>query len=120
MKFSQTREELLINTVSRFSLKNRGINKNGKCSYTSGCAIGVEVRKSVAEKLEKKGYGISNPGEYKLLPNRLKRMGIEFLEEIQNMHDFSGNWNERGISERGKSKANEIIDNFRLKLNHLK
>lgn len=124
MKKSKTREELLLNTIERFDAKTRAYDEaSGGCAYHLGdgrrCAIGAEVTVSAAKKLQKdyNGMGITSDVFF-ALPKRLKNMGQNYLEAIQNLHDDSRFWDDEGLTIRGKREVNRIIDEFDLELKH--
>ena len=120
MQKSQTRQELLDNTVRHFNSMNRSI-KDGTlndCMYRSedgyGCAIGREISDDLAKKLNNVSFG-SVDNIFDKLPLRLKNLGVNFLREIQFLHDLSGHWNKDGLSNIGRENVDRICEKFQLK-----
>ena len=120
MQKSRTRQELLDNTVRHFNSTNRSI-KDGTlndCMYRSGdgcgCAIGREISDDLAKKLNNVSFGIVD-NIFDKLPLRLKNLGVNFLREIQFLHDLSWHWNEVGLSNIGRENVDRICEKFQLK-----
>lgn len=121
---SRTRQELLDNTIKRYAQtpKKRATNYHGGCDYLTKdgrrCAIGAELTELQAKKLEQKGgeigeYGITSLFEY--IPKRLKIMGLNFLLDIQGLHDTHEYWDSEGLTEEGQSRINYIKEYYNLK-----
>lgn len=122
-KKSQTREELLMNTIERFNSDNRAeVNDIGQYCTKNGrrCAIGIEVSLAKAKYLEDSFKGSNAKGVLNELPKRLQKMGLLFLLDIQDLHDDEDYWDEEGLSESGKTNANKIIKKHNLKLDPIK
>lgn len=99
----------------------RCIAKNGNCLYnppkgslSAGCAIGMYIiNTSTAKKMDKQGsipYVSRN-----LLPKWMQKVDINFLTDIQDLHDTTNNWNTIGLSEYGKNSVRSIADHYDLK-----
>ena len=123
MEKSRTRKELLDNTIARYNIANRARNGSG-CSYIimadgvknkgGRCAIGAEVSKDTAIALEETGASVAEDATFVLLPPRLKRLGQEFLEQVQLLHDVDENWNTRGLSKIGREEVRNIREDYNL------
>ncbi len=126
LQISNTREELLENTINHFNRGNRGVDDRGKCTYinrrTEGrCAIGRELTEELAIKVTNySNCSVSSNQVYNKLPERLKEMGDYFLRRIQSLHDNEFNWDVDGLSEIGYSGARDIIKIYNLDLELLK
>ena len=108
--FLKTRKEkkldLLNDTINYYNTNNRGIDpSNGKCSYAFDCAIGRLIPDM---ELKKKFGNLPINLVYDHLPNKLKKFDLQFLTFIQNLHDIEENWNEKGLSQRGKEQVEFI------------
>lgn len=123
-KFSQTKQELLQNTVNFYNSNNRAVSSN-KCQYITKscnrCAIGREVQLNLATQLEDmdvssdySGSSVSNSKIFNILPKRLTNMGQDFLVSIQNLHDAKTCWDENGLSNAGKHQVDAIISAYNL------
>lgn len=110
----------LNETIAFYNSSNRCVLDN-ICRYapltaqTPGCAIG----RTLKPKLKKELDLLSDNGEsfltvFKLLPNRLKILGKDFLGKVQNLHDSKRNWDENGLSEFGQREATYIKSLFEL------
>ncbi len=120
---SETREELLKNTINHFNSNNRGLivfvgwDLEDMCSYINKetgnrCAIGRELPEELAVKLAENSNGaVDHHNVYIELPDRLKRMGVDFLSYIQLLHDNDENWDENGLSMEGL----RFVDNIKMK-----
>lgn len=114
---SMNRQQLLNNTVNHFNSENRCVDKEGVgCRYrfnNRGCAIGREISDSLSEESDLlRSSGVIKI--YNKLPNRLKRMGLDFLNEIQKLHDSGYFWSEKGLSNGGKIRLKRICKRFKL------
>jgi len=111
---SKTKLELLNNTAARYNINTRAVNVKGCCSYITEdgkkCAIGAEVRNP--SKLV--NGGVLNDYVFSALPKRLQKMGLDFLSDIQSLHDKPINWNERGLSEKGSDRFEQIKSAYNL------
>lgn len=112
--------EFLNKTIEKYTLKNRGYNKEREvCFYSPsnespGCAIGSEVSLEIAKKLDEINYGVNDNYTFNLLPDNLKQLGQNFLTAIQNLHDTELFWDIEGLSDIGKNQVNNIKEKFDL------
>ena len=118
MQKSNNRQELFDNTIKHFNSINRATNDNGGCKYRldgKGCAIGREISDKLAKKLDIAEVNVvSSTNIFDKLPQRLQRMGRQFLFSIQELHDVHDNWNENGLSEDGIKEAKLIAEKYKL------
>jgi hypothetical protein len=125
MALSKTKEELLTRLINRKQPQAMRIEID-MCTYdhevNGGCAIGSEVSKKKALELEVIGGGIIDDHIFEALPKRLKKIGREFLKEVQSLHDNDINW-EKGRtgessvwSNRGQRRINELITEFTVNI----
>ena len=120
MQKSQTRQELLDNTVRHFNSTNRSLRNDASnvCLYRSedgyGCAIGREISDELAEKLNLVSFG-SVINTFSELPPRLRRFGMKFLCDVQILHDVLGYWDKSGLSYLGREAVKEICEEYQLK-----
>lgn len=115
----QKRLEFLEEMVEYYSenTNRRCVSESGNCYYnpvaakkqniSEGCAIGRKIPRELQEELDKLG-GVSNNEVFEKLPVELQKLSQNFLTKIQNLHDYSINWNKLGISERGVEEVNDI------------
>ena len=118
---STTRQELLDNTIKFYNLNNRCVTGLG-CRYrynNKACAIGREISDELANRLDNEFISAqcSNNDVFKLLPIRLQKMGSNFLNDIQILHDNAYNWTKKGLSENGKSVVKGICYEYNLNYN---
>ena len=118
LKVKQLR--FLNKTINRFNSTNRGNNVDWEgeetgCSYTAGCAIGVEISKKLRKDLDSRdGTSVNCDSTFNKLPKHLKELTQEFLHRIQRLHDQADAWNEKGLSSYGKNVADDIKTKFGL------
>jgi hypothetical protein len=129
-----TRLEFLESTI-KYYVENpqRRCNKDGTCFYSpasvgkegisGGCAIGRFIDPDLALELDaevKPGFGLGITGvirrqEYKeRLPKWMQKMNIDFLEDVQSLHDDGIYWNDWGLTDAGKRKVDSIKKNYKL------
>ena len=81
LQHSETKQELLENTINHFNSTNRSVTPVGYgCKYRTrdgkGCAIGRELDEKLANSLDKLPSSVvKNETVFNLLPQRLKDMG---------------------------------------------
>lgn len=112
----------LKDTIAFYNKNNRAIGTFGICVYNAtetspGCAIGrhcplltrenghLHTRTPVRKLVQ------NNP---ELVPDWLKEMNINFLGEVQALHDSPINWDDSGLNVAGKRHVNYIIDGYKL------
>ena len=122
MALSKTKEELLTRLINRKQPQAYDVDCTYDHAVNGGCAIGCEVSEKKALELETIGGGIIDDNIYRALPRRLKKIGREFLQAVQSLHDNNINW-EKGRtgkssvwSNKGQRKINEIITEFKVNI----
>jgi len=113
-EIKQRRLEVLEDTCRHFNSTNRAVNGMNVCSYALGCAIGRRIPDlALRERLD--GFAVSSVRDddiFRLLPTELQDLGKDFLGDLQVLHDNRNNWNETGLSSKGKFAAAEIRRNY--------
>jgi len=123
-----TQREFLVSTVQFYTSENRSVHSGtNECLYaptenSPGCAIGRFLNKDLALELDEKdtkGLAVSfvklnTPDLFEQFPDWMKEMNISFLRKVQLLHDDSENWNENGISDKGKEIVKEIYEYHEL------
>jgi hypothetical protein len=138
MKYKKTGREfnVLQDVIKHFSKSPntlRSKDPSGKCLYNPppnkkksiGCAIGIYLSEEVAETFDNQHITsidsiFSRPPLKKLLPDWMKKMDVNFLKEIQELHDDEENWSSKGLSKEGKEYTKEICKEYKLDFNKLK
>ena len=105
--------KFLDDTVSFYNLGNRAVCHVEGCiytprDYTPGCAIGRWS--NTPEKLNGR---VRNEKNWPYLPKWMQEMSIDFLQDIQLLHDRPRYWTTTGLSREGKIFYKQI------KLDHL-
>lgn len=116
---SNSKQELLENTIKHFNSSNRSISLSGACMFKNKdgnrCAIGREIDETLIDELDSKDFSsVSNDEVFEKLPKRLKDMGQGFLHKIQMLHDDKSYWDETGLSKEGKFKVHGICQEYDL------
>ena len=126
---TMTREEFLLDMLEYYCVDpfNRRCASydDGQCKYypthegTEGCAIGRHLSPELAKKLDRYTSSYTSASidqvDITLLPNKLRLLGIEFLANVQNLHDTAEFWEEKGLSLRGKKYISvQMIENYNL------
>lgn len=105
--------ELLVDTALFYNLDNRCVGNYEQCKYflegKAGCAIGRLIKnKKLAKRLDSFDAASSVVYVFKRLPDYLKGYGMEFLQDLQDLHDVKENWTDHGLSKDGKKRFNQI------------
>lgn len=114
----------LGHTINFYHAKNRAIHPDNFCVYgalenSPGCAIGKHMMAENAKMLDGAGCDISvswiySQGHKDTLPVWMQELGEQFLLKVQDIHDETYYWNDKGLSEHGIKETNLIIDAFNL------
>lgn len=122
----QKRREFLDDTVMYYSadVSRRAVvaidgPKDGEpksaCKYRTSdgrkCAVGRHVHDDAYDILME-GHSINTEAMKKYLPEKILSLGIDFLQEIQQLHDCDDNWNDKGISLQGKTVAETMMSQY--------
>jgi hypothetical protein len=117
MNLDERRFAFLKETVLFYNSRNRATNWRNGCIYAAtetspGCAIGRFIPPDGKFDLQKvcgieKAIRIGNQ-----LPDWMMEMGIDFLADVQSLHDVADCWNDSGLSARGKEEVMDIIARF--------
>jgi hypothetical protein len=104
------------NSKNRAVADNVDSNYCPRCIYSGeiGCAVGRLIEdKSLCERMdlcEENRVSSFSIGE--LLPLEIQELGMNFLSQLQDLHDESSNWNESGLSEVGLEKWNSVKEMY--------
>lgn len=114
----QRRLEILEWEKANRNGKNRSIVRDvdsgmPRCIYSGeiGCAVGRLIPdKSLCEKMDADENNTSVNCDFiqNLLPKDVKELGMEFLTDLQCLHDSCDSWDEFGLSESGLQWWNSI------------
>lgn len=120
-----TKEEFLEDTIQYFSDPNkRCVSDFGNCFYSpqdsdqTGCAIGRFMTPENAQLADNLGGadGLNYKTMYSiyrsLIPEFMLEWNLDFLDNVQRLHDNSEYWNKTGLSEQGKKYLQEIKKRF--------
>ena len=119
-ELQQKQLDFLEDTVKYYSedISRRAV-KNSSCRYRTNdgrkCAIGRFIPDDLYnEKIEE--HCIDEIFKYKCIPDELKELGVNFLRNIQHLHDFDSNWDDCGLSSKGEEWVyfikNKIIKEY--------
>ena len=121
-----TAQEFLYDTIHHYNLDNRCVT-SARCTYSpitigkensEGCAIGRWIDPELALQIDKERVD-SNASIHQIInlypfPDWMKKLDIEFLKELQGLHDANSSWKETGLSEHGKRYVRYICETFNL------
>lgn len=126
-------QQMLQDFIDQFVKNPESRSKTEKsCTYnpsdpykSPGCAIGMYLDYDVAEKLDKyNAPGISSIFNDKnrkcLLPKWMQQLDIEFLKELQSLHDSSFIWISGSFGPLGKSRMANLCAEHGLDYKSLK
>jgi hypothetical protein len=117
----ERRLAFLENTMNHYNSGNRCF-VGDFCQYipsgphTEGCAIGRWLDRDspiLDLRLDLRDKAVSALGDY--LPVWMKEMGLDFLRDVQKLHDGLLNWNENGLSPIGESGVDFIKSSYGLR-----
>jgi hypothetical protein len=122
-----TEEQFLLDTIEYYSADpaNRRCSDpiTGMCQYSpelarrlhsEGCAIGRYMTK---EEMALNGNfqgDVLNLSEEGKIPKKLFHFDIDFLEDVQVLHDRRVNWSDAGLTDSGRACVKQIVRNFSL------
>lgn len=113
----KARRVLLRDTIRHFNSENRGYSARKQCCVYShkcngGCAIGRKIPQALAKRLDRLGSGVGDDCIFDSLPPRLRRLGQDFLKNVQTLHDEENNWDTEGLTDHGRCAAKDIRQRF--------
>lgn len=122
MDLKQKQLAFLDETIDFYDSNNRSV-KNSKdffncdnvCVYSPtetspGCAIGRHIEdKALLVKWDVINLPINSDKLTDEIPQHLFDLGVDFLRQVQRLHDDKVLWNEEGLSPRGKAEYERII-----------
>jgi hypothetical protein len=120
-----TKEEFLEDTIQYFSNpKKRCISDYGNCFYSpqnsdqTGCAIGRFMTPENAKLADRLGevdglvYKTMYATHCSLIPEFMLKWEVDFLNNVQRLHDDSEYWKSGGLSKAGEKYVQEIKEAF--------
>ena len=119
---------LLNETVSYYSenpIERRCKSTYNRCYYSpekankpnsEGCAVGRLLSPTKRKYLDMafENCDTSVEAVFDNLPKKIQVYGMDFLEELQSLHDVSVYWDDKGITKDGLGKVERIKSNFNL------
>jgi len=119
----------MLNYYCADPLARRCVSISGGCKYSpvsinkltsEGCAIGRHLSPDVQIKFDNQiCAGIEDILDKKylkeLMPKWMQNMNEDFLSDSQALHDMNIFWDDKGLSNEGISRVEEIIKKFDLK-----
>lgn len=109
--------ETLNETTAAYTSKTRAVDPEsggcryfaqGKCCAVGRCMLDPEVYKNYLGNVNRFGDLDS------LLKPEYRGFPIDFWLDLQDLHDWDGNWNETGLTTLGKKKVRDIKEEFKL------
>jgi hypothetical protein len=89
----------------------------GKVGVSEGCAIGRHMtpkNQKLADGCKNANIGYIFKTNPKLIPSKLRSLGVEFLTRVQRLHDSDENWCKDGISRKGAIYVKSMVNEFNL------
>lgn len=122
----QCRLEILHWERDNRNLNTVNVSSKGMCYYTAkgdnpfGCAIGRMLPASLCKELDSFASSDKSSGSptvasqevFNMLPKSIQNLGIDFLTELQNLHDMVNNWNYEGLSSLGTKVFEDIKQKY--------
>ena len=129
LPIKERRERVLQDVIDQFSpdpRSTRSVGCKGACKYyppeykpkSIGCAIGMYLPWKKAAELDKHTKtGVGNLVDE--LPKWMKDMNVEFLQNIQTLHDGDDHWLKVGLSVRGMRAVEYICKKWDIPYDNL-
>lgn len=115
-----TKEEFLLDTLEYYTADTtrRAVSETGFCRLKTidgrKCALGRFIPDEIYDEAFEK-FTVGDLIEGRILNDEIIDLDKQFLIKVQGLHDLYGNWyTEKGITELGKYKLDEIIEGFHL------
>lgn len=117
-----TQTEFLLDMLKYYceDPSRRCISPTNLCKYhpstinhltSEGCAIGRHLSKELAIELDNEEL-TDVMSIFDKLPSELQKLGDDFLQNVQELHDVVRNWNETGLTDYGRIQLRKIIKNY--------
>ncbi len=84
---------------------------NNELAESKGCAIGRLLSKELAEQFDTILFNDSDSSVkfmFKYLPENVQAYGIDYLIELQRIHDNKANWDGNGLTIQGRENVKAI------------
>lgn len=115
--------EFLIDTINHYTSLNRNVAWYGDsriCVYmpandtSKGCAVGRHLLgfKGINDEDNISDFGTFVHVHPELVPDWLRLFDVNFVLQVQQLHDSEEAWNNRGISDHGVVKVRDICRKF--------
>lgn len=90
----------------------------GKEGISQGCAVGRLLPQEMKDEIDET-YGAVNIDDLVsyhsyALPKEVISLGVNFLVQLQRLHDKNEHWSKSGLSDKGQLTVNEIKETFKL------
>lgn len=123
MKPPTTMEQYLTEVCLIFNSENRSLALMGRfCVYSHnyngfGCAVGLYLSKEEAMELDDGELLLRDLyNQYATLRSKLGHFPVDFLADMQRLHDNENLWNKEGLSNIGKEVVKNIISEYKLNI----
>jgi len=84
--------------------------------HSDGCAVGRLLTPELRLQFDRMfpDKTVHYKPLFNLLPQEVQAYGVDFLGDLQNLHDFSSYWDENGLSKDGLIRKDVIMSKYKL------
>lgn len=123
-EIKKRRLEILQWEKDNRNINNMNMRNGGACMYTPlpgkpyGCGVGRLLPVELCHKLDERGKDynasplVSEDFVQDLLPPEIKELGIDFLQDLQTLHDTLPHFNEKGLTAYGQETFDELVKKY--------
>lgn len=116
------RLSIVEDVAKHYTSTNRAASlETNSCQYapiegvSEGCAVGRLIAdKELCKLMDTRGCSINSVSQIfsEMVPQELKDLDLEFLRDLQIIHDEPSNWNSSGLSTYGQESIERIINRY--------
>lgn len=113
---TQKEAQLLIlnDVINYYNLGNRSAREDGGCLYNGPDGKHCAAARWMTDPSEANETTLNTSEHFDLLKPEAQLAGIPFMQSIQDLHDYTNNWTETGLSFVGEKYVRYIKIKYNL------
>lgn len=105
---------ILNDVINYYNLGNRSASQDRGCLYNGPDGKHCAAARWMTDPNEARETQLTRIDHFHLLKPEAQLAGITFMRSIQDLHDYTGNWTESGLSSKGEKHVKHIKFKYKL------